>query len=343
MTSSLVVVVVEALSPAAGRFSLQERQQALSLHLRARLGSGQVEKSLSEVQVTGEVAVSRLGPYGSGPADQEGHAVGKFVHPALVEPAVIPQVKTLVGCVDDHRILGQSALIKVLEQSAYVLIHRLGAQQVVADPSLVVPAGQFLLVHGSPLGEEGLVARAEVAVEDLELLGGEFTGILEHQTGIAQVLEDAHLVFAGRGRAPRVIVEEGLGLGDFEVVQSPQVTQGRFPASVRGLVLAHQHEGFVRVALLLEPLQAEVRDDVRGIAHVLDLLAVLLHARVVVGPLTVEHLIAVEARGVRLEVPFSDKGGLVARLAQELGESYLGAVEDVSVGHLPVVEGMPAG
>ena len=61
-------------------------------------------------------------------------------------------------------------------------------------------------------------------------------------------------------------------------------------------------------ALLLEPLQAEVRDDIRGIAHMLDLLAVLLHARVVVGPLTVEHLVAVEARRVRLEVPFSNKG-----------------------------------
>ena len=112
---------------------------------------------------------------------------------------------------------------------------------------------------------------------------------------------------------------------------------------MRSLVLAHQHEGFVRVAFLLEPLEAEVGDDVRSVSDVLDRLAVLFHARVVIGTLTVENFITVESRGVGFQVPLSDQGGLVACLAKDLGEGHLRAIEDVPVGHLSVVKGMATG
>ena len=108
-------------------------------------------------------------------------------------------------------------------------------------------------------------------------------------------------------------------------------------------MLAHQHEGLVRVALFLEPLEAQVRDDIRSVSDVLDLLAVLLHARVVVGALPVKDFIAVESRRVRLKVPLSDQGGAVTGLAQEFGEGHLRAVEDVPVGHLAIVKRMPTG
>ena len=73
----------------------------------------------------------------------------------------------------------------------------------------------------------------------------------------------------------------------------------------------------------------------------LDLLAVPLHARVVVGTLTVKDFIAIESRRVGFQVPLSDQGGAVTGLAQEFGEGHLRAVEDVTIGHLPIVEGMP--
>ena len=73
----------------------------------------------------------------------------------------------------------------------------------------------------------------------------------------------------------------------------------------------------------------------------LDLLAVPLHARVIVGTLTVKDFIAVESRRVRLKMPLSDQGGAVTGLAQEFWEGHLRAVEGVTIGHLPIVEGMP--
>ena len=123
------------------------------------------------------------------------------------------------------------------------------------------------------------------------------------------------------------------------------MTQSRFPAPVRSFVLAHQHEGFVRVSFLLEPLQAQVGDDIRSVSGVLDLLAVLFHKkkRVVIGTLTVENFITVESRRVGFQVPLADQGGLVSCLAEELGEGHLRTVEGVPVGHLSIVEGMATG
>jgi hypothetical protein len=74
----------------------------------------------------------------------------------------------------------------------------------------------------------------------------------------------------------------------------------------------------------------------------LDLFAVLFHARVVVGTLTVKDFISIESRRVGLQVPLSDQSSFVSCLAQEFGEGHLRTVEDIPVGHLPVVERMPA-
>ena len=111
---------------------------------------------------------------------------------------------------------------------------------------------------------------------------------------------------------------------------------------MRSLVLAHKHEGLVGVTFLLEPLEAEVGDDIGCVADALDFLSIPFHPWVVIGTLAVQNLITIESGWVGLEVPLSDQGGLVSNLAQKLREGDLRAVEDASVGHLSVVEGVLA-
>ena len=129
------------------------------------------------------------------------------------------------------------------------------------------------------------------------------------------MLEDAHLVLAGRGGPSRVVVEEGLRFGNLQVIEGAEVAQGRFPAPVGRLVLAHQHERLVGIALLLEPLEAQVGYDVRSVPDVLNLLAVLLHARVVIRALAIEDFIAVESGRIGLQVPLANQGCAVACLS----------------------------
>ena len=161
------------------------------------MGTSEVKKGLGEIKVTGEVSVFRFGLDLTGPADEEWHAVGKFVHPALIEPAVVAEVKPLVGRIDHHRIFSQPTLVQIFEQAPDVFVHRLGAEQVVTNPTLVVPPGQLLLAHGIPFREESLIARAEVTIKDLELFGGKLAGVLKHQPLVPEVLKYSHLVFAG--------------------------------------------------------------------------------------------------------------------------------------------------
>ena len=78
------------------------------------------------------------------------------------------------------------------------------------------------------------------------------------------------------------------------------------------LVLAHQHERLVGITFFLEPLEAEVGDNISCVSNMLDLLAVLLHAGVVIGTLTIKDFITVESCGIGFQVPLSDQGGAVA-------------------------------
>ena len=103
-----------------------------------------------------------------------------------------------------------------------------------------------------------------------------------------------------------------------------------------GLVLAHDEEGLVLVPSVLEPIQGGVGDSVGGITS--DALYPIrcVHGRVVVGPLSLQNLPEIGNDGVALEVPFSNHGGLVSALLQELGKSLLLTVKARAVGQLTV-------
>ena len=101
-------------------------------------------------------------------------------------------------------------------------------------------------------------------------------------------------------------------------------------------------KGLSGIAFFLEPLEAQVRDDIGSVSHMFYLFAVLLHAGVVIGTLTIEDFISIESCGIGFQVPLSDQGGAVTGFSEEFGEGDLRTIEDVPIGHLSVVEGMPA-
>ncbi len=126
--------------------------------------------------------------------------------------------------------------------------------------------------------------------------------------------------------ATAVAVEKRLRLFIHAVLVESEQPQWRLPLAVRGLVLAHDHEG-LRLVAPVEPLEREIADDVARVAFVLHLLAVVDHRRVVVGALARQDVPVVVAHGIAAEVPFSDDGRLVAALLKHRRESGLGAVK----------------
>ena len=141
---------------------------------------------------------------------------------------------------------------------------------------------------------------------------------------------DLHLL-GGCGGTSLVVVVEVVRQGQLCVIEGPEVLQVRHPGAVGRLVVQQQAERPVGVALVLEPVEGQVGGDVGGVAGDDAALAVIYKGGVVVLALSDEDVPVVEAGGVGGQVPLADDGGLVAGLAQELGEGLLAAVEGAGV------------
>ena len=125
-----------------------------------------------------------------------------------------------------------------------------------------------------------------------------------------------------------VIIEEGGGLGQVDVVEEIVVPGGGHPVAVGRLVLAHQQEGLVLGAVVLQPVERLVGDEIGAVAFGTLLGAVHFEeVRVVVTALVGKDFPEIEAGGLAAEVPFADDRGLIAGALQGFGEGGLFAVE----------------
>ena len=127
--------------------------------------------------------------------------------------------------------------------------------------------------------------------------------------------------------AAGVVVEQRRRLGIVTSLYVAEVPQRRLPLAVRGLVLAHQEERLVLVALVLQPVERQVGDDVGRVALVLDAPpSVVSSAGCSTAPGRA-GLPEVEAGRVvtRCHLPIDRR--LVAGGLEQLGERLLRAVE----------------
>ena len=129
--------------------------------------------------------------------------------------------------------------------------------------TLISPFDEFFTgeVGGVIFGVSGLI----VFVPILELIFGEPTRRLEFEIAICHGAFDAHVMVTHCFGSAFKGIEERFGFFVDPVVVVAQVSDGRFPFTVGGLMLHHKHEGFGFVAVF-EPLQAEIGDDVSGVA-----------------------------------------------------------------------------
>ena len=173
----------------------------------------------------------------------------------------------------------------------------------------------------------GLVDRVVIGIPDLGLLRGDSRGMDEFHVERIDGLLEAHVLIADRKSPVLVIVEQRRRLGIDAALVPTEVREVRGPLAVRGLLLAHQHEGLALVAGL-DPVHRSIGGDVRHVAGGLDNPLRRLHRWIVVDALALQDLPVVKPLRVAVEVPLSDEGGLVAGGAEQLRESRLGAVED---------------
>ena len=131
---------------------------------------------------------------------------------------------------------------------------------------------------------------------------------------------NGHGLVGSRGKPVLVVVAQGFRFGQVDPVVLVEVFRTRLPVAVRSLVLAHDEEVLVLVPSVFKPIKRDVGDYVRGVSGDALYAVRCVHGWIVVRPLSLQDLPEIEPRGVALEVPFSDHGGLVAALLKKLGK-----------------------
>ena len=108
-------------------------------------------------------------------------------------------------------------------------------------------------------------------------------------------------------------------------------------------MLNHEHEGLVALALVLEPIDSEIGDDVGAITVDATFTVWKNHVGIVVKTLARQDRPVVKAFGITAEVAFAVNGCLVARFLKEFRKSLLIPVEGVPVVHESVLVTVLAG
>ena len=150
------------------------------------------------------------------------------------------------------------------------------------------------------------------------------------------ILDDAHLLFL-RGEPSLVVIVEIVGERVGDIIVQVEVAGVRAPHAVRCLMVQQQTERLRLVALVAQPVERQVGDDVRDVALPLNSLAVVNECRVVVVSLACENIPVVEARRIARQVPFPHHAGLIAGFLQQFGEGLLAAVKGARVVGEPVL------
>ena len=146
------------------------------------------------------------------------------------------------------------------------------------------------------------------------------------------VTVDFHLLMLGWD-ASFVLVEEGFGLWNIDVIVEMKVAQSWHPGAVWGLVLTHEHERLTQFLGFLDAVDGHVSDDVGAVA-IDDLTAFWgKHSGIVVIALTWKDGPGVEALGFSLEVRFTVKGGMVTSGTENFWKNLLVPVEGIPVVH----------
>ena len=159
--------------------------------------AGVVEQGRGEVDVVGHAVVNQTSFDDFWKTDQQRLVQGLFIHPLLVVEAVLTEGEALVGGVDDDGVVGEAALVQVVEDAADVVIHVFDKPVVTLDVNLIELGEQFLV------GDVGV------------LLAKFGDGFFEVRSAQDQV--GAHGLLDRFGSAAFVVIIEGGGFGDGDV------------------------------------------------------------------------------------------------------------------------------
>ena len=156
----------------------------------------------------------------------------------------------------------------------------------------------------------------------------DFIFLIRHLQVIDEIhiLDNAHLLF-GCGNTSFIFVIERFGNRINNIFIQIQVAGIWHPSTMGGFVMEQKAERFVFIALVIQPVQGQVRRDVCCITFDLFFLAVIDKVRIIIISLSSQNIPIIETGRIGCQVPLSDNSGLITGLLQQLRECLLATVK----------------
>ena len=143
-----IVVIINAIPPFFRALSLEEWHKGAALHVIWNCYSCGFQKGFGVVEILNHVFfIARTGLCHPRPLDDQRHQKRLFVHPALIEPAMIPDVESLVRGVNYYGIVGDSHIIQCPHQGPDAFIDTSNGTEVILCVSLVFPANKVFTLE----------------------------------------------------------------------------------------------------------------------------------------------------------------------------------------------------
>ena len=279
--------------------------------------------------------------------DHQWSAKRFFIHEPFVKPPMLAHVEPLVAGIYYHCVIEYSMITQIVYDTSYITVNRMNHTQIIVHIPLVFPfcqsmSCQFFIFE--LLDDRIIIFIPNSALFFVHVLIVGASPFLEHRTRVnlilmvghfqvvdnIHILCDAHLLLLS-SQTTFIVIVKCLGYRVDAVGIELQVASVRIPHTMWSLVMKQQTERFLFVALVLEPIECHVGDDVGHIAFALQPFPIAIELWLVVFALSDEDVPIVESRWVASEMPLPYHSRLIARLLQQFRESLLTTIEGAGV------------
>ena len=135
-------MIVERLTPVGWLLTLKKWEERTTLNVRRHLCTCCLEEGWCIVDVLYHLPNNAM--LTTWEINQQWCAERLLIHETLVEPSMLAHVETLVRGVDNHCVLKESMLAKILNDTTHVAVNRMDHTHIVVHIALILPFSESL-------------------------------------------------------------------------------------------------------------------------------------------------------------------------------------------------------
>ena len=282
------------LPPIFGCLPFAQRAKTSALHLCIGLQPGKIEIRRTKIHIHHNILIHRTRRNRPRIPHHIRHQKRLFQNQSLIKIRMLAQKHTLVRRIYHNRILRQPLLIQKIQQPPHTLVNRRNTPQIILHIFLISRVNLLLCTHPRRIQPSGgPLSSPDALIHPLGL----------HQYRAVVILQRAgHLV-------KRLI--QIRRLGQIPIREQIRMPRRVLPQTMRRFVMAQHQKRLIRIARL-QPVERQIRNNIRRIPLVLRWLAIARKRRIKISTLPRQHLPIIKPIRLRPQMPLTCNTRLIS-------------------------------